>query len=85
MIWAECSKAVPNAAGGGRGRVEMHSDAGGVRRAGGRLPAGVQQNSASTKSCLRSSCNINVCEKTYVDLLYLRHVYNLVTAIIKMG
>jgi hypothetical protein len=30
---------------GGRGRVEMHSDAGGVRRAGGRLPAGVQQNS----------------------------------------
>ena len=50
-----------------------------------RLPAGVQQNSASTKSCLRSSCNINVCEKTCVDLLYLRHVYNLVTAIIKMG
>ena len=63
----------------------MHSDAGGVRRAGGRLPADVQQNSASTKSCLRSSCNINVCEKTCVDLLYLRHVYNLVTAIIKMG
>jgi hypothetical protein len=29
---------------GGLGRVEMHS-AGGVRRAGGRLPAGVQQNS----------------------------------------
>jgi hypothetical protein len=29
MIWAECSKTVPNAAGGGRGRV---SDAGGVRR-----------------------------------------------------
>jgi hypothetical protein len=45
-----------------RGRT-MHSDAGGVRRAGGRLPADVQQNSASTKSCLRSSCNINVCEK----------------------
>ena len=85
MIWAECSKTVPNAAGGGRGRVEMHSDAGGVRRAGGRLPAGVQQNSASTKSCLRSSCNINVCEKTCVDLLYLRHVYNLVTAVIEMG
>jgi hypothetical protein len=37
MIWAECSKTVPNAAGGGRGRVEMHSDAGGVRRASGRL------------------------------------------------
>jgi hypothetical protein len=32
MIWAECSKTVPNAAGGGRCRVEMHSDAGGVRR-----------------------------------------------------
>ena len=54
MIWAECSKTVPNAAGGGRGRVEMHSDAGGVRRA---------------------------C----VDLLYLRHVHNLVTAVIEMG
>ena len=63
MIWAECSKTVPNVVGGGRGRVGMHSDAGGVRRAGGRLPADVQQNSASTKSCLRSSCNINVCEK----------------------
>ena len=29
----ECSKTVPKAAGGGRGRVEMHSNAGGVRRA----------------------------------------------------
>ena len=27
MIWVECSKTVPNAAGGGRGKVEMHSDA----------------------------------------------------------
>jgi hypothetical protein len=52
MIWAECSKTVPNAARGGRGRFGMHSDAGGVRRAGGRLPADVQQNSASTKSLL---------------------------------
>jgi hypothetical protein len=41
MIWAECSKTVLNAAGGGRGRVD--SDAGGVRRAGGLLPVGVQQ------------------------------------------
>jgi hypothetical protein len=32
MIWAECSKTVPNAAARGRGRVEMHRDAGGVRR-----------------------------------------------------
>ena len=85
MIWAECSKTVPSAAGGGRGRVEIHSDAGDVRRAGSRPPAGVQQNSASTKSCLRSSYNINVCEKACVDLLYLRHVYNLVTAIVEMG
>ena len=46
MIWADFSKTVPDAAGRGRGRVEMHSDAGGMRRAGGRLPAGVQQNSA---------------------------------------
>jgi hypothetical protein len=46
MIWAECSKTVPSAAGGGRDRVEMHSDAGGVRRAVGRLSAGVQRNSA---------------------------------------
>ena len=68
---------------GRRGRVGMHSDAGGVRR-GSRLPAGVLQNSASTKSCLRSSYNINVCEKACVDLLYLRHV-NLVTAIVEMG
>ena len=39
MIWAECSKTMPNAARGVRGRVEMHNDAGGVRRADGRLPA----------------------------------------------
>jgi hypothetical protein len=26
-----------------------------------------------------------VCNKAYVDLLYLRHVYNLVTAVIKGG
>jgi hypothetical protein len=32
MIWAECSKTVPNAAARGQGRVEMHRDAGGVRR-----------------------------------------------------
>jgi hypothetical protein len=62
----------------------MHSDAGGVRRAGGRLPTGMQQNSASTKSYLRSSCNINVCKKTCVDLPYLRHVYNLVIAVIAL-
>jgi hypothetical protein len=30
-------------------------------------------------------CNIYVCEKTCVYLLYLRHVYNLVTAVIEMG
>jgi hypothetical protein len=29
--------------------------------------------------------NIYVCEKACVDLLYLRHVYNLVTAVIEMG
>jgi len=44
MIWTECSKTMPNAAGGGQGRVEIHNDVGGVRRAGGRLPAGVQQS-----------------------------------------
>jgi len=50
----------------GKGRTRQGRDAQRRRRraeAGGRLPADVQQNSASTKSCLRSSCNIDVCEK----------------------
>jgi hypothetical protein len=32
MIWAGCSKTVPNAVRGGRGRVGVRGDAGGVRR-----------------------------------------------------
>jgi hypothetical protein len=41
-------------------------------------------NSASTKSCLRSSdVATSMCvKKACIDLLYLRHVYNLITVVI---
>jgi len=59
----------------------MHSDAGGVRRAGDSPARG-----RAAEFCVdQVHYNINVCEKTCVDLLYLRHVYNLVTAVIEMG
>jgi hypothetical protein len=45
MIWAECSKTVPNAAARGRGRVEMPQGRKWRAEAGGHLPADVQRKS----------------------------------------
>jgi hypothetical protein len=51
MIWAAARLRLTQQ-GEDEGRVEMHSDAGGVRRAGSRLPAGVQQNSRDVRRSL---------------------------------
>jgi hypothetical protein len=63
MIWAECSKTVPNTAARGRSRVEMHRD--GRRRAEAGLPADMQGKSLRTRFNLR--CKISKIGSIHVS------------------